>query len=75
MPTFQKLDGNQARARFPFVVGPVLGAEIYELGAIVLQGRGAWAVIVDDKYEGCCPNRQYALARIGTVRADQQVRS
>lgn len=66
MPAFPiKLDASATRAAFPFIVGPVLGAEVLAPAtAIVFQGRGAFAAIHEGDYLGCCPTRQQALARI-----------
>lgn len=63
----KKLTAEQAREMFPWVVGQshIVGADIFGDHAVILNmGRGAHAVIVNGKWEGCCPTRAYAMKRV-----------
>lgn len=67
MKATAKLTADEARAAFPWIVGQssIVSAERFgDHAAIVNMGRAAHAVIVNDKWEGCCPTRKYALAHV-----------
>lgn len=62
-----KLDATQAQAKFPWIVGQahIVGADLFgDHAAIVNMGRGAHAVIINGKWEGCSPTRAYAMKRV-----------
>jgi hypothetical protein len=62
-----KLTAEQAREMFPWIVGQahIVSAERFgDHAAIVNMGRGAHAVIVNGRWEGCSPTRKYALANV-----------
>lgn len=62
-----KLTADEARAAFPWIVGQdhIASAERYgDHAAIVNMGKGAHAVIINGKWEGCSPTRKYALANV-----------
>lgn len=62
-----KLNAEQAREMFPWIVGQqhIVSAEQFgDHAVIVNMGRGAHAVIINGKWEGCSPTRKYALANV-----------
>jgi hypothetical protein len=62
-----KLTAEQARAAFPWIVGlsSIVSAERFgDHAVIVNMGKGAHAVLINGKWEGCCPTRKYALAKV-----------
>lgn len=62
-----KLTAEQARDKFPNVVGAshIVGAECFgDHVAILDMGRGAKAVMVNGKWEACCPSRKFAMAQV-----------
>lgn len=61
------LTADEARAAFPWIVGlaHITGAEHFgDHATIVGMGRGAHAIIINGKWEGCCPTRKYAMKRV-----------
>lgn len=62
-----KLTADEARAAFPWIVGQthIMGAKRYgDHAAIVNMGKGAHAVIINGKWEGCSPTAKYAEANV-----------
>lgn len=64
-----RLNAEQARDKFPDVVGAgyIQGAELFgDHVAILDMGRGAKAVMVNGKWEACCPSRKFAMLQVET---------
>lgn len=63
----KKLTADEARAMFPWIVGQshIVSAQLFgDHAAIVNMGRGAHAVIINGKWEGCSPTAKYARANV-----------
>ncbi len=61
------LTADETRAMFPWIVGQqhIAGAQCFgDHAAIVNMGRGAHAVIVNGKWEGCSPTFAYARKNV-----------
>jgi hypothetical protein len=50
------IDAAAAKAMFPKIVGPILGADLWSGFAILDMGPGAHGVMIAGKFEACCPD-------------------
>lgn len=62
MSNVTHLDASAARTMFPFVVGPVNGADLWSGFAILDMGVGAYGVVVAGKFVACSPD--YTAAKV-----------
>ena len=58
---YEQLNRNEL-GQFNWIVGPVLAAWMADDDhAIILQTKGAWAVVKNGNYLGCCPTMLAAM--------------
>lgn len=65
-----KLDAAQAQAKFPDVKGLayIRGAKLFgDHVALLDMGRGAKAVMVNGKWDCCCPSEKFAMVQVETA--------